>query len=196
MNYHLVELHKLLLFDLSGEYLIMISKGFTLVELLVVIAIIGILAAIGIPAYQGFTTSAKINSAEASIKIMQRFISAEIAKCNQGIDLPGGTYGTLSWSTLACSTNRNSLTAYNFHLYFDNYIESVFKNTWNQNARDWVIGGAITGGSSKYGYAEVMPANSNGSTNNNGTHLRLSINVGHKNGLNDVIRTVLIPLND
>jgi type IV pilus assembly protein PilA len=172
------------------------SKGFTLVELLVVIAIIGVLAAIGMPAYQGYTTTAKINSAEASIKIMQRFITAEIAKCNQGINLPGGTYGTLTWSTLNCSSNRSSLTAYNFHLYFDNYLESVFKNAWNQNAKDWIIGGAITGGSSKYGYAEVMPANSDGSTNNGGTHLRLSINVGHKNGTTDVVRTVLIPINE
>jgi prepilin-type N-terminal cleavage/methylation domain-containing protein len=196
MNYHLYKLQKYFFFNLNGDYLIMLSRGFTLVELLVVIAIIGVLAAVGIPAYQGYTTSAKINSAEVSIKIMQRFITAEIAKCNLGVDLPGGIHGSLSWSTLACSTNRNSLTAYNFHLYFDNYLESVFKNTWNQNARDWVIGGAITGGSSKYGYAEVMPANSNGSTNNNGTHLRLSINVGHKNGSSDVIRTVLIPLND
>jgi type IV pilus assembly protein PilA len=173
-----------------------ITNGFTLVELLVVIAIIGILAAIGIPAYQGYTTTAKINSAEASIKIMGRFITAEIAKCNQGIDLPGGTYNNLSWSTLACSTNKSSLKAYDFHIYFDNYLESIFKNTWNQNAKDWIIGGAITGGSSKYGYAEVMPANSNGSTNNNGTHLRLSINVGHKNGTTDVIRTELIPISD
>jgi prepilin-type N-terminal cleavage/methylation domain-containing protein len=30
------------------------QKGFTLIELLVVIAIIGILAAVGVPAYQGF----------------------------------------------------------------------------------------------------------------------------------------------
>ena len=61
-----------------------ISKGFTLIELLVVVAIIGILAAVGTVAYQGYTSGAKKNATKSNQATVTKFIAAELAKCNMG----------------------------------------------------------------------------------------------------------------
>ena len=61
-----------------------ISKGFTLIELLVVVAIIGILAAVGVVAYNGYTAAAKVNVSKTMHAQAVKYISAEIQKCSLG----------------------------------------------------------------------------------------------------------------
>ena len=61
------------------------SKGFTLTELLVVVAIIGILAAVGVVAYNGYTGAAKVSAAKTNYKNVVKQMRAELTKCNAGL---------------------------------------------------------------------------------------------------------------
>ena len=53
-----------------------------MIELLVVVAIIGILASVGVVAYNGYTESAKKAGVASNHANVMKFVGAELAKCN------------------------------------------------------------------------------------------------------------------
>lgn len=56
------------------------KKGFTLIELMIVVAIIGVLAAIAIPAYQGYILKSKIETALHNFDIAKHYVRNEMNK--------------------------------------------------------------------------------------------------------------------
>ena len=83
------------------------NKGFTLIELLVVVAIIGILAAVGVLAYNGYTHSAKVSVAKKNFKVVTKSIKSELLKCDLGeIQVLG---------YIPCSSNANVIQNYLTH---------------------------------------------------------------------------------
>jgi len=88
-------------------------KGFTLIELLVVVAIIGVLAAVGVTAFQGFTDNAKKQAMKSIHNGLVKSISAELKKCSIGnTTFMNGTSRTGATYSRPCSSNNNTMAVY------------------------------------------------------------------------------------
>ena len=108
-----------------------LKKGFTLIELLVVVAIIGILAAVGVVAYNGYTASAKEVATKNIIKSVEKYLTIEKQKC----ELDETTVMISKNYSVNCDEflpgGRTSRVAYGIFYYFQD--EASTKNPFDTN---------------------------------------------------------------
>ena len=106
------------------------KKAFTLIELLVVVAIIGILAAVGVVAYNGYTQSAKENAIKAQHKMLIKSTNAELMKCNLGEE-------KIMADQVWCSWANNTRMLCN-HISIYNFYGTKLKNPYDTNQQNHV----------------------------------------------------------
>ena len=112
------------------------KKAFTLIELLIVVAIIGILAGVGVPMYNGYMATAKVQSSATNHANVKSFVAATLTKCSSG-----SAYVMLGSSNRQCSQTPNAWSSY-----FRTYFDSINKNPY---------GGAVTTTSSSPAVGQI-----------------------------------------
>ena len=134
------------------------QKAFTLIELLVVVAIIGILAAVGVVAYNGYTNAAKRSATKANHKQVVQMVSAELLKCAQEgkITLNKWDGQTFSTVTVNCFAIHHQSLRDHFNRHFE---AQQFKNPYYPNNNAVQNKGGCNGGSYLIGCTELAAPN-------------------------------------
>ena len=155
-----------------------IIRGFTLIELLVVVAIIGILAAVGIPIFQGFMSTAKVNASTENHSRAKDMVTAYFAKCSTGTaTIALKVHSTTSFTDVACSSSMSLFSTYwVYHFNNDGWL-----NPYNK--------------AGKFSYETGSPPSLGGMNiyySGIGNNLRIQTNVGDEDGKNVYLSATIL----
>jgi len=138
------------------------KKAFTLIELLIVVAIIGILAGVGVPMYNGYMATAKVQSSATNHANVKSFVASTLTKCSAG-----------STSVVLGSTTRYcNQSAANWAGYFITYFNSINKNPYGTNVFNGTDSATPSGGP-RLGLTGISSS---------GNRIAIRTNIGNESG--------------